>query len=190
MAIFRNRSIDAVAHKIYVRIVEQARQPTFYLVHGVPDTPDGRFDMIAVHAALVLRRLRRDRPLSDSLAQAVFDLMFADLDHNLREMGVGDLAVGKRIKGMAMGFYGRLAAYEQGLEELSGAGLAEALRRNVYRHGPPTAEQLAAIAAYVRREAESLDRADSKSLLAGELRFGAPRAADGEVNGRAASRPA
>ncbi len=190
LAIFRNRSHDATAHKIYVRIVEQARRPLFYLAYGVPDSPDGRFDMIAVHAALVLRRLRRDRPSADSLAQAVFDLMFVDLDQNLREMGVGDLAVGKRIKGMAKGFYGRLAAYEQGLEDTGGSGLADALKRNVYRHGLPTAEQLAAITAYVRREADALDRADSKMLAAGEVHFGTPDPVDGEMNTHAASRPA
>lgn len=190
MAIFRNRSLDAVAHKVYVRIVARARQPALYLDCGVPDTPDGRFDMIALHAALVLRRLRRDRPSTDALAQAVFDLMFADLDQNLREMGVGDLAVGKRIKAMAKGFYGRLAAYERGLQDPAGSALADALKRNVYRHGLPAGEQLEAITAYVRRTAEAVDCLDSTVLSAGELDFGPVEAIgmDGGHNASAAGR--
>ncbi len=83
---FRPKDFNETARKIYAALVEQARQPAFYLSCGVPDTPDGRFDMILLHAVLVLRRLKRDHDKTADLSQAVFYLMFADMDQNLREM--------------------------------------------------------------------------------------------------------
>jgi len=169
---FGNRPLDAAAHGLYTAIVGQARRPDFYLRLGVPDTTEGRFDMIVLHAVLVLRRLKRDGETAEELSQALFDLMFADMDRNLREMGVGDLAVGKRVKKMAEDFYGRLKAYEAGLEPESGEALEEALRRNLYAGMPPGDDQVSEIAAYTRRTADDLDATESESLMAGELNFG------------------
>lgn len=173
---FRRPSEEAAADSLYRTIVRQARQPSFYVACGVEDTPDGRWDLIAAHAALVLRRLRRQSAQTSELAQALFDLMFADMDQNLREMGVGDLAVGKRIKAMAKAFYGRLAAYDQGLTERDGEALRAALRRNLYRKMDPTDSQVAMIEAYLRREADRLDAEPVGTLLSGRLIFGAPPA--------------
>jgi cytochrome b pre-mRNA-processing protein 3 len=128
--------------------------------------------MILLHAFLLLRRLKRDHARTADLGQAVFDLMFADMDQNLREMGVGDLAVGKRVKGMAAAFYGRIAAYEAGLEDNDGKTLEDALRHNLYRKTSPRDDQVAAIAGYVGREAKDLDDIDTKALIAGEVAFG------------------
>ena len=111
---------------LYAAAVTRARSPRFYADWAVPDTLDGRFEMIVLHVFLVLRH-RKDQP---ELGQAVFDLMFRDMDQSLRELGVSDVVVGNRIKEMARAFYGRVAAYEAGLAEP--AALAEALRRNVY----------------------------------------------------------
>ena len=165
------KRFDAAARKIYVTLVEQARQPGFYTLCGVPDTADGRFDMILLHGFLLLRRLKRDHDRTADLGQAVFDLMFADMDQNLREMGVGDLAVGKRIKGMAQAFYGRIAAYEAGLAE-GPEVLEDALRRNLYRHVSPEDGHVAAIAQYMDREAGLLDDIDTEIFFAGDLSFG------------------
>ncbi len=123
---------------LYRAAVAAARVPEFYTFHGVPDTPDGRFDMIALHVFLALRRLKREqgpaRGDAAALAQALIDLMFADMDRNLREMGVGDLAVGKQVKALAAAFRGRVAAYDAALERIDGdSGLAEALGRNLFR---------------------------------------------------------
>jgi len=179
---FRRPSEEAAADSLYRTIVRQARQPTFYVACGIDDTPDGRWDLIAAHAALVLRRLRREPAQTRDLAQALFDLMFADMDQNLREMGVGDLAVGKRIKAMAKAFYGRLAAYDQALAEREGEALQAALRRNLYRKMGPTQSQVAMIEAYLRREAEHLDAQPVETLLSGNLSFGAPPA--GQAGGQ------
>ena len=159
------------ARGLYICVVKQARQPGFYLSCGVPDTADGRFDMIMLHAFLLLRRIKRDHDRTANLGQAFFDLMFADMDQNLREMGLGDLGVGKRVKGMAAAFYGRIQAYEDGL-----AGddqvLAGALRRNLYRKTEPDDSQLSTVSDYMRREAARLDEIDTDRLLKGELDFG------------------
>ncbi len=178
---FRPKDFDETARKIYASLVEQARQPAFYLSCGVPDTPDGRFDMILLHAVLVLRRLKRDHDKTADLGQAVFDLMFADMDQNLREMGTGDLGVGKRVKAMAKAFYGRAQVYEAGLEEEGTDGLNQALARNLYRKTSPGAGQIAAIADYMRIEARRLDETDIDSLAAGNLIFGPAPARPGDA---------
>ena len=139
----------------------------------MPDTLDGRFDLVALHAFLVLRRLKQDRDETAQLAQCLFDTLFLDMDRALRELGAGDLGVGKRVKAMARGFYGRIAAYEDGLSGTE-AVLSQALRRNLYGTTEPGASQLAALASYTRREAAALAAQATERLLAGETRFGAP----------------
>lgn len=173
-AVFRKRPEAQAADALYRAIVAQSRQPRFYSAAAVPDTPDGRFDLIVAHAVLVLRRLHRDPEATRDLAQALFDLMFADMDQNLREMGVGDLAVGKRIKAMAKGFYGRLAAYDKALGEGDTEALAAALRRNLYRKAEPPPDAVMTFAGYLQREAAQLDEAPLQRLMAGEVRFGPP----------------
>jgi cytochrome b pre-mRNA-processing protein 3 len=171
---FRDSAVKNAAHRIYLLSVEQSRRPAFYVHCGVGDTPDGRFDMIALHAALVLRRLKRDGDVTADLAQEIFDLMFADMDQNLREMGVGDIGVGKRVKGMAQGFYGRLAAYDAALEVSGNELLIAALRRNLFRKSTPTDRQVAAVAEYVRRATALMDAQTTRSFLAGKVSFGPP----------------
>ena len=150
---FRPSAIDADAHRLYGRLVEQARAPAFYGVCGVPDSLDGRYEMVALHVFLALRRLKREGAATGARAQALFDAMFADMDRSLREIGVGDLSVGKRVKEMARGLYGRVVAYEAGLDGPDD-GLEEALRRNVYGTvGAPAAPDLGALARYVRAAA-------------------------------------
>lgn len=166
---------EDAARKLYICVVKQARQPGFYLSCGVPDTADGRFDMIMLHAFLLLRRTKRDHDRTADLGQTFFDLMFADMDQNLREMGLGDLGVGKRVKGMAAAFYGRIQAYEDGLAGDDQA-LADSLRRNLYRKTEPDDSQVLAVANYMRDAAARLDEADIDKLMGGDVDFGAPPA--------------
>ncbi|MGH7248056.1 MAG: ubiquinol-cytochrome C chaperone family protein, partial [Pseudomonadota bacterium] len=127
-ALFNRKSRTAV-QALYGAIVAAARNPAFYADRGVPDTLDGRFELIALHAFLAIRRLKQSAD-SAAYAQALFDTMFADLDRNLREMGVGDLSVGRQVKTMAKAFYGRVVAYERGLGGIY--ILEDALRRIIY----------------------------------------------------------
>ena len=103
----------ARAQSIYAEIVEQSRLPTFYTALRAPDSIDGRFEMLILHVILLVRRLKREGEVGRFLGQSVVELMFADMDGSLREMGVGDLGVGKRVKAMARAFFGRARAYDE-----------------------------------------------------------------------------
>ncbi len=162
------------AHKLYRTIVEQARQPAFYRDLGVADTFDGRFDMISLHMILVMRRMKTDVEQTRKLSQALFDFMFDDIDMNLRELGIGDMGVLKRVKKMAKAFYGRLESYDSGLAQDDDADLAAALKRNLFRENEVAEENLAVFAAYMRRESARLDACDVNRLLKGKLEFAPP----------------
>jgi cytochrome b pre-mRNA-processing protein 3 len=149
----RRRALEAEAGRLYCAIVARARRPGLYRDLGVADTLDGRFEMLALHVALLLRRLKE---LGEGeLAQSVVDNMFADLDQALREIGVGDISVAKKIRPMAEAFRGRAAAYGAALDAADGDVLARALARNVFPEeaAPPAAVPLAR---YVRRLADRL----------------------------------
>ena len=171
----RREALAAPTGALYARIVAQARMPAFYARYGVPDSPLGRFEMIALHAFLVMRRLKREGPAGAAASQALFDLMFADLDRNLRELGVGDLGVGRRVKALAKGFYGCIRAYESALDAgIAGDSLGAALARNLYAGSPPDGTALAGVAEYLRREDQALANLAAGDLLAGRLEFGTP----------------
>lgn len=164
----RNRR-HAAATVLYGAAVAQARQPAFYLAGAVPDTLDGRFDLLALHVFLVLRRLRAGGAATADLAQSVFDLMFADMDSNLREIGVGDLSVGRKVKTMAKALMGRIAAYDPGLADPE--LLAEALRRNLYRGAAVELAAVQFVARYMSAAADDLARQDTSALLDGRILF-------------------
>jgi cytochrome b pre-mRNA-processing protein 3 len=173
LALFRSDSVHQAARHAYDRVVAQARRPGFFTDCGIPDTVAGRFELICLHAFLYLHRLKREQPPAKSLGQRFFDAMFADFDRSLREMGTGDLSVGREVRRMAEAFYGRIAAYEDGLAD-GDAVLQAALARNLFGTAPTAAPRLAAMAAYVRASAARLGRQDAAELLAGEVSFGDP----------------
>jgi cytochrome b pre-mRNA-processing protein 3 len=170
-SLFRRNRHRAQAHAAYASIVERAREPEFFLRLDVPDTIDGRFEMIAVHMFLVLNRLKAEHEATSDFAQALFDAMFADLDRGLREMGATDIGVGRRVKEMATGFYGRIRAYEEGL-----AGddqvLSDALRRNLYGTVQPRPEAVAGMARYLRSQAQALAHQPVGDLFSDKIKFG------------------
>jgi cytochrome b pre-mRNA-processing protein 3 len=167
--VLQRRRARENACALYDQIVAQARQAAFYARLGVPDTVDGRFELVALHAFLVFERLGAERDAAE-FAQLVFDRMFDDFDRALREMGTGDLSVGKEVKRMAKAFYGRSDAYRRGLAGGDGE-LVEALRRNLYGTGAPAEEELRAMAAYARAAARRLAAQPLAALLAGEAGF-------------------
>ena len=135
---------------LYGMIVAQARLPCFYRDYAVADTVNGRFDLIVLHLALVLDRLAQD-PALQSLGQGIFDRFCQDMDHNLREMGVGDLKVPKEMRRMGEAFYGRAQAYRAALGGRRTIGpLVEALERNIYGGSPAAAAAAPACGLYAR----------------------------------------
>lgn len=172
-SLFRKRGPEAAADAAYGALVRQARNPWFYRDLGVADTVEGRFEMIALHGFLVLHRIKADRQSgagrAEELGQAIFDLMFADMDRNLREMGTGDLGVAKRVKTLAKGFLGRIAAYEEGLAGEANE-LAAALERNVFS-GTARPGALEALASYVRDSVARLAARSIDEIAEGRLEF-------------------
>lgn len=161
---------ERAGFSLYTRAVAAARAPAWYADLAVPDTLDGRFDMIALFVSLAIRRLRRLPPPGPDLAQAVFDAMFLDMDRSLRELGVGDLSIARKVKQMWEAFHGRALVYETALDADDGAALAAALARNVWRGTPPpsAAERLAEAA---RREMAHLESQTLADLAAGKIAF-------------------
>ena len=171
---FRRRSSIDATGAIYRVIVAQSRQPSFYTGYSVPDTVDGRFDMVVLHLVLLLRRLARESGRIRRLGQDVFDLFCRDMDHNLREMGVGDLSVPKKMRSFAEAYFGRLEAYDRALRADNSDELAAALARNVMsRSGQPSAGARR-LAEYAREISRRFDCADGVQLAGAGLDFPDP----------------
>ena len=172
---FARRPPDDSSEEVYRRIVAQARRPAFYAGGGVPDSLDGRFEMLVLHLFLVLHRLQRERgdPACAALAQALADRVAADLDANLREMGAGDLGVGRRVKRMAGALYGRIAAYEAGIDG-GEAVLRQAIRRNLFGTVAPDEGQVSAMARYVLAGHALLATLPAAQLVRGAVDFPVP----------------
>tara|TARA_B100000123_G_scaffold92140_1_gene66954 strand:+ start:1358 stop:1915 length:558 start_codon:yes stop_codon:yes gene_type:complete len=160
---------QTAAFELYTAMVTQARQPDFYAKLGVPDTMEGRFDLILVHAFVLFRRLKSDEGDKD-LAQNIFDVMFADLDQNMREMGIGDVGILKRIRKMSESYHGRIVAYEEGVQS-GAAELAAALNRNLYADTEVSDEQLMAMVGYVHDALASLAKQPILDLQRGVVHF-------------------
>jgi cytochrome b pre-mRNA-processing protein 3 len=166
-----------IAREIYLLIVAKARQPYFYAELGVPDTVDGRFDMITLHAILMIEFITKGGKASKALSQQIFDEMFADMDRSLREMGAGDLSVGKKVRKMAEVFYGRAKAYREALAQDDQDGLAAALARNVYG-GEGAPENALRLARYALAAARSLSASPLRDIHADALQFPDPQTVD------------
>jgi cytochrome b pre-mRNA-processing protein 3 len=163
LRLFRPRKDRARIRAIYAAIVAQARQPLFYAELGVPDNLEGRYDMLMLHAFLYMHRLKDEAEPIKDVAQEVFDDMFSDMDRSLREIGVGDLTVPKKIKKMAQAFYGRAAAYDAALAK-PGPDLAAAVQRNVFGADAASGANAEAVADYVRQAAKALAGQDTDAL--------------------------
>lgn len=139
-------SADTLAmHALYQHLVEQARRPVFYVECEVPDTLDGRFELILLHLFLVLSRLKAEGRDTYNEERQLIEVFMEDMDRSIRELGVGDTGVSRRVKKMANAFYGRMKAYTDatGLEAME-----EALKRNLYGTVEPSAGTLQRMVGY------------------------------------------
>jgi cytochrome b pre-mRNA-processing protein 3 len=193
LSAFRRGHHNRNIHGLYGAIVAQARLTTFYTRYGVSDSVDGRFELIVLHLVLVLRRLggeqtaapRQGSPKQGSpraaarIGQQLFDVFCHDLDDNLREMGVGDLAVPRKMRKFGEAFYGRQAAYGAALGAADDRELEKALARNIFGLAE-TDENAARLARYARAAVEHLSGEAEDALLAGKVMFPSPEVfADG-----------
>lgn len=156
---------------IYGKIVEQSRHPALYTRYGVPDTLDGRFEMILLHLYLYFERLGTGDPVLTALRQDVFDAFTNDMDSALREIGVGDQSVPKKMKVMAEAFYGRAKAYKSAASDGNTNAFAEAIKRNVFPEDEGRSDQAHMLLHYAEASAEKLMRLDQSQILSGEVAF-------------------
>ncbi len=173
------RKREESIQRLYGAIVAQSREPAFYRSLGVPDTLEGRFDLLVLHLHLVYRRLAAVERLRD-VGQGLFDHFVGDMDASLREIGVGDLAIPKRMRALGEAFYGRAAAYDAALGDADNARLAVALLRNVYSGDDQAAAVSERLAAYMRSAAAALSAQDADAIAAGEVQFPDPEGRDDE----------
>ena len=160
-SLFRKDPRRTTIATLYKRIATASRSPGLYAALGIPDTLEGRFEALSLHMVLALRALRELPHPADEVAKDLTDAFFRDMDASLREMGVGDTVVPKRMKKVAESFYGRAHAYDAPLNGPDEAGLALALGRNVYGTEAPAFP----LARYVLAADQGLKAIDLDTLL-------------------------
>lgn len=168
--LFKSNPHKMAGHKLYVTAAEHSRAPELYELYQVPDTLDGRFDSLILHVFLLLHRLRSQGEEALELSHVVVDVLMGDMDRTLREMGIADVGVSKRVKKMLQAFYGRIGAYDAGLSAADDS-LLEGLVRNVYRGEAPPQEVLSAFAGYIRVQVAHLDALPIETYMRGEADF-------------------
>lgn len=150
----RKRRNEATVSRLYHRVGEAARAPWLYLEAGVPDTVEGRLEALMLHCFLLIRRLKSLPEPGPDVAQDLVDQLFRHIDHGLRELGVGDTSIARRMKGVASHFFGRVQAYDPPLAEGDADALAAALARNI---PGVRAERLAAFVIAIEKRLAGLD---------------------------------
>ncbi len=166
--------------ELYRAIVAQGRLPNFYADLAVPDSVDGRFDLITLHMFLTLRRLKREGEAAEALGQDLTEIFFTDMDLNLRELGASDIGVGCRVKRMIEGYYGRAMAYEAAVEG-RGESLNAVLDRNLYGTTEVDDAILEALTDYVYEADTQLAAQSWQALSKGRIAFPIPRTEVGDV---------
>ncbi|MCZ8096391.1 MAG: hypothetical protein O9972_00585 [Burkholderiales bacterium] len=179
LGLFRRRDPNAaIVDGLYLALSDAARRPGFYADLGVPDTVEGRFDLLTLHVFVALRRLKALPDPAGDLAQDLVDAVFRHFDMALRELGVGDISVPKRMKTLAGAFYGRGKAYEQALSG-DDSVLAEALARNLFANRPAVADAPVLMAGYVRAAIAGLENTGFDDFVAARLPFPPPPSRQG-----------
>ena len=165
--LFKKKPNRDAVYAVYGAIVSQSRQPIFYAEWGVPDTVTGRFDMISVHLALLFRRMRTEKKEGVEFSQAVFDLFFKDMDRSLREMGVGDLGVPKKIQKMGTLFFGLMTNLNEAMDREDRSGVESVLRRNLFEGAEGA--KVAELAGYLFTQYDRLAAQSGEAIEAGKL---------------------
>lgn len=165
--LFGEKKQRARLEPLYAGLVSAGRSPSWYEDGGVPDTVEGRFDLISSLLALALVRLEREGEAGRRDSVLLTETFIDDMDGNLRQIGIGDFVVGKHVGKLMGALGGRLDAYRSAL---AGSGdLEEAVRRNIFRDSPPSPEALAFVTAGLRRFAAGLDARSLEQILAADL---------------------
>lgn len=172
-ALFKSKNpYEQDARNIYAGILTSIRRPEFYTAYGVPDTLDGRFDLMVLHLFMVMDRVLAEGAIAKTFNQALFDITFSDMDQALRQAGIGDMGVPKHMRRMMKGFNGRVNAYQSSLTD--DAALEGALLRNLYGTlAAPELGQVRAMKTYIQASRDLIKRQPFDELRAGQMNFAA-----------------
>lgn len=169
----KKKALNDVGHKLFTSVIDQSRLASFYSELAVEDNLDGRFDLMSLHMAMILQKLDQNEQNTDAakLKRIVQETMFDNLDLTLREIGVGDLGVGKKIKVMAEAFYGRMMVYQDLFDVKDEQRMCDALQRNLYREREVSQEMLAAMTKYVYDQFELIESQNMEKFMTGDVNF-------------------
>ena len=166
--LFRPRAAQEAGRALYAAAVAEARQPRLYADLGAPDTPEGRFELYTLHVLLLIERLRGEGPAAAEASQALFDTYLSALDHGLRELGVGDTSVGKKMRRLGEAFYGRGKSYDAAVAAAPDeAPLAAFLKRTAFEGA--TGGKPDALARELLGKRAVLAAQPTEALLAGQV---------------------
>lgn len=172
--LFRKKNNNrAIVARQYEHITQAARRPAFYADMGVPDTVLGRFELLTVMLILYFRRTAQSTRSGQEIAQEIIDCFFEDIDHSIRELGVGDVGVPKRVKKFARMYYGRLESYAAALDQRDALALGAALRRNIWPDATD-APDMSDLARYMMDTETQLKAQTEDVIAAGDLRLPEP----------------
>lgn len=166
----RRKPHDGTATELYGRLVAQARTPAFYAVHGAPDTPEGRLELIVLHIVLLLRRLAKEGEAASGLSQAISETFVTDMDDCMREMGVSDISVARKVKKAAAALFDRMRDYCAALDRGDQAALSALIATHIYEATEPAAGARR-IAAYAIAADERMSRALLADIARGGISF-------------------
>ena len=166
----KTRQRRKTAAKLYASVVGMARNPWLYTDAGVPDTLDGRFDSVALHLALLMRRLKSEGDEGLAICSELSSVFVTDMDQSVREIGVGDMSVGRHVKNMTQALYGRMKAYEAALgsDDVLSA-MKDALARNVFRGELPAGYDISPLADYVLKQNKIIVNTSKERVMNGDL---------------------
>ncbi len=174
--LFKKKKLNNSAHDLFSEVIAQSRLPAFYTDLNVEDSLDGRFDLMSLHMTMLLYKLDQHNQVEKvkKLKRMLQEIMFDNLDLTVREIGVGDLGVGKKIKTMAEAFYGRMMTYQNALESEDMAQMSDALKRNLYREKNVEDKILNGMLKYVFDQWRGITSQDIESIISGKIIFMKP----------------
>ena len=170
LSFFKNKDLSINVDTTYCIIVDQSRNPSFYKELLVPDNIDGRFDVLTLHMFFIFSRLKKEEQKAVHFSQRLFDTMFVDMDQSLREMGVGDLSVGKRVKDMGKALLGRVEVYDRVFEGAD-SEIEASIVRNIYRGDQTLLREVRKLIDYSKRSILELSAAPTDNILRANFKF-------------------
>ena len=168
---FKKNKYETVSNDIYQKIVNISRNKIFYTKYNVPDTIDGRFDMLILMTIIVVHRLSKIKNQGIELSQKIFDIVFKDLDYSLRELGAGDVSVANNMKKLISSYMGRQKIYVKAFKNEDEKFLALAFKNNIFRNKDQNKKIILLLSKNIFRINKKLDLIEDKKMLNGDFDF-------------------